>query len=166
MPDFVTLTCPSCNGRLQVIEDFDRFSCTYCGTEYLVNRNLGAVSLAPVVDGISQVKASIDRTADELTRQRLQRDASELQAELNQVTAGRFTVATWSVVAAIAVIVGVWLLVDDDFIPGLIFTATGGAALLFAYYSIRGYTLRIERIKRQLDEKLKEFKDHPAVVLK
>ncbi|MGE5224542.1 MAG: hypothetical protein ACM3PY_19075 [Omnitrophica WOR_2 bacterium] len=162
MPDFVMLTCPSCNGRLQVTQDTSRFTCAYCGNEYVVKRTLGAVSLRPVVDVIAQVKASVDRAAGELARQRLQRDASDLQAELDRATEGRFTVAVWGIVAAIAAIMGVWLLFDDEDLPGLVFIAAGGAVLLFAYYSIRGYTLRKDRLKRRLDDTLNELKNYPA----
>jgi len=38
MADFVSLTCPSCNGKLQIGKDLDRFACGYCGTEFVVNR--------------------------------------------------------------------------------------------------------------------------------
>ncbi|MFL7795121.1 MAG: hypothetical protein AB8I69_23480 [Anaerolineae bacterium] len=30
--DSITLTCPSCGGKLQVTNDIDRFACTHCGT--------------------------------------------------------------------------------------------------------------------------------------
>lgn len=42
MADFVSLTCPSCNGKLQIGKDLDRFACSYCGTEFVVNRGGGA----------------------------------------------------------------------------------------------------------------------------
>jgi len=36
MADFVSSTCPSCNGKLQIGKDLDRFACGYCGTEFVV----------------------------------------------------------------------------------------------------------------------------------
>lgn len=36
MADFVSLTCPSCNGKLQIGQELDRFACGYCGTEFVV----------------------------------------------------------------------------------------------------------------------------------
>lgn len=38
MADFVSLTCPSCNGKLQIGKDLEQFACGYCGTEFVVNR--------------------------------------------------------------------------------------------------------------------------------
>ncbi|MFN3333721.1 MAG: hypothetical protein ACK47M_14535 [Caldilinea sp.] len=38
MADFVSLTCPACNGKLQIGKDLERFACGYCGTEFIVNR--------------------------------------------------------------------------------------------------------------------------------
>lgn len=41
MADFVSLTCPSCNGKLRIGKELDRFACGYCGTEFVVNRGRG-----------------------------------------------------------------------------------------------------------------------------
>ncbi len=30
MADFVSLTCPSCNGKLQIGKDLERFACGCC----------------------------------------------------------------------------------------------------------------------------------------
>ncbi len=46
MADFVSLTCPSCNGKLQIGKDLERFACGYCGTEFVVNRGGGDFALA------------------------------------------------------------------------------------------------------------------------
>jgi hypothetical protein len=46
MADFVSLTCPSCNGKLQIAKDLERFACGYCGTEFAVNRGGGSLSVA------------------------------------------------------------------------------------------------------------------------
>jgi predicted RNA-binding Zn-ribbon protein involved in translation (DUF1610 family) len=35
MAEFITLSCPSCGGKLQVSEDLDQFACAHCGTEHL-----------------------------------------------------------------------------------------------------------------------------------
>jgi len=45
--DFVTLTCPSCGGKLQITQDIDHFACAHCGTEHTVRRSGGTISLAP-----------------------------------------------------------------------------------------------------------------------
>jgi phage FluMu protein Com len=60
MPDFITLSCPSCGHRLQITEDIDRFACAACGNEHIVNRSGGIVTLKPVIEGItrSQVHAA------------------------------------------------------------------------------------------------------------
>jgi DNA-directed RNA polymerase subunit M/transcription elongation factor TFIIS len=43
MPDFITLSCPSCGNKLQITDDIDRFACAACGNEYIVNRSGGDV---------------------------------------------------------------------------------------------------------------------------
>ena len=74
MADFVSLTCPSCNGKLQIGKDLERFACGYCGTEFVVNRGGGIVSLSPVVEGLKRVEKGVDKTASELAIARLRKD--------------------------------------------------------------------------------------------
>lgn len=78
MPDFIALTCPSCGAKLQLLRDIDQFACSHCGTEYLVNRGGGIVSLAPVVHELKQVKQGVDKTASELAIKRIEEEISEL----------------------------------------------------------------------------------------
>ncbi len=33
MPDFVTLSCPTCGGKLEITDNIERFACGYCGHE-------------------------------------------------------------------------------------------------------------------------------------
>ena len=41
MADFVTLSCPSCGGKLEVTRDIERFACAHCGREHIVKRTGG-----------------------------------------------------------------------------------------------------------------------------
>lgn len=77
MPDFITLTCPTCGGKLQITDDVERFACSHCGNEHVVRRAGGTVSLAPVMAGLKEVKASTDRVGAELAIQRLTREMDE-----------------------------------------------------------------------------------------
>ena len=66
MPDFVTLTCPACGGKLHVTKEIDKFACGHCGSEHLVRREGGLIYLAPLVAGIAQIRTGVDKTAAEL----------------------------------------------------------------------------------------------------
>lgn len=85
MPDFVTLTCPSCGGQLEITTDVDRFACGYCGTEHLVKRGGGIVTLAPVVEGIKKVQVGVDKTASELALVRLAGEIHNINQELHKL---------------------------------------------------------------------------------
>ena len=45
MGDYVSLTCPSCGGKLHVSTAIDRFACAYCGNEHIVKRGDGIILL-------------------------------------------------------------------------------------------------------------------------
>jgi ribosomal protein S27AE len=78
MPVFVTLTCPSCGGKLEITPEIDRFACGHCGNEHIVRRGGGIISIVPVVEGLREVRAGVDRTASELAIIRLKQELAEL----------------------------------------------------------------------------------------
>jgi len=80
MNEFVTLTCPSCGGKLQITNDVERFSCAHCGNEHIVRRAGGVISLEPVVEALKNVEIGVDKTATELAINRLQREINELRS--------------------------------------------------------------------------------------
>ena len=81
MADFVTLSCPSCGGKLEITKDVERFACANCGREHIVNRSGGIVSLSPVVDALKKVGVGVDKTAAELAIVRLRKEIEELQED-------------------------------------------------------------------------------------
>jgi ribosomal protein S27AE len=83
-PDFVTLTCPSCGGKLQVTNDIDRFACAHCGTEQVVRRGGGIVSLSPVLDRLAEVEAEVDEAVSELAVKQLSEEIAKLEVELER----------------------------------------------------------------------------------
>lgn len=87
MADFVTLSCPSCGGRLEITQDIERFACAHCGREHIVKRSGGIVSLSPVVDALRKVEVGVDKTAAELAIVRLHREIEDIQAHKNTLLA-------------------------------------------------------------------------------
>lgn len=83
MADFVTLSCPSCGGKLEITNDVERFACSHCGREHVVKRSGGVVSLSPVVDALNKVGVGVDKTAAELAIVRLKEEITYLQRERN-----------------------------------------------------------------------------------
>lgn len=84
MGDFVTLTCPTCGGKLQITPDIDRFACTHCGNEHLVKRSEGVIAIQPLAESLTGLKRATDRTASELAIRRLTDDLAQLQATSQQ----------------------------------------------------------------------------------
>jgi hypothetical protein len=83
--DFVTLSCPSCGGKLQITADIERFACAFCGNEHIVKRGGGIITLSPVVEGLKNVQTGVDKTASELAIQRLTREIAELERYYSQL---------------------------------------------------------------------------------
>ena len=160
MPDFITLTCPNCSGRLQITDDINRFACMYCGVEHVVRRGGGIVTLQPVVDelkkvntGISGVKVGVDRTASELAIRRLQVEIPELQRK-RQALDGALSSAEktnqrlglkdiiWLLVqsammwfvALIVVAIAAAIIIDDASTGGLVIMVVPMAVAIWHYY--------------------------------
>jgi len=78
MPDFIALSCPSCGAKLQITEDIDRFACTACGNEHIVNRSGGVFTLKPVSKGVPKVQEGVDKTTAELAIARIKDEIKQL----------------------------------------------------------------------------------------
>jgi predicted RNA-binding Zn-ribbon protein involved in translation (DUF1610 family) len=87
----VTLTCPSCGGKLQITNDIERFSCGHCGNEHMVRRNGNAISLAPVIEGLKGVKVGVDKTVSELAIKRLSEEIDNLEKEISEINSRPYT---------------------------------------------------------------------------
>jgi len=87
MPDFVTLSCPNCGGKLKVTSDIDRFACSHCGVEHIVKRGEGIISLSPVMDAIARVQSSVDVIAEDVrARKEYEKRAQEKEVISNKLS--------------------------------------------------------------------------------
>ena len=82
MTDYITMTCKSCGGKLQITPEIEDFACMYCGTEFRVKREGGIVALSPLVEQMEKVSVSTDKTASELAIVRLKEEILEIKEEL------------------------------------------------------------------------------------
>jgi predicted RNA-binding Zn-ribbon protein involved in translation (DUF1610 family) len=80
----LTLNCPSCGAPLGVSSDMERFACGYCGTEQIVERRGGTVTLKILGEAIAKVQVGTDRTAAELAIRRLRDDLVSLEMQCLQ----------------------------------------------------------------------------------
>jgi hypothetical protein len=89
VPEFITLSCPSCGNKLQITSDIDRFACSACGNEHVVNRSGGIVTLKPVIDSIKRVEVGVDKTASELAIVRLKEEICKLEGYISYFNGSR-----------------------------------------------------------------------------
>jgi len=172
MADFVSLTCPSCGGKLQITNDLDRFACAFCGTEHVVRRSGGIVALAPVVEGLKKVQVGVDKTASELAIVRLRKEIDELNQEyahLAKLKANKARGIKWNCCSgygcfslmATAIIISVVASIGQHnwhpILIGLLFGAPfglGTLAILFA-----GNTLTVKLANEDFDAKMQASTD-------
>ena len=79
MSEFITLSCPSCGGKLQITPGMDRFACGYCGNEHMVMRQGGAVFLTPIIETLQGIRTGTDKTASELAIARVNKEIVEIE---------------------------------------------------------------------------------------
>ncbi|MFC2042761.1 hypothetical protein ACFLUA_01230 [Chloroflexota bacterium] len=102
MAEYITLTCPSCGSKLNITENIDRFACSHCGNEHIVNRGDGVVTISPIVEGLEKVQRGTDKTASELAIKRLKPEIAELELR-NPKIQDRFN-------NRFITVIGLWLL--------------------------------------------------------
>jgi len=176
MADFVTLTCPNCGGKLEITNDIERFACSYCGTEHVVRRSGGVVSLIAIVDGLKGVKTGVDKTASELAIKRL-------EGELNNLISNRTRVRKHTGKPSIFLSLGATLLIG--FLCSFIFVLAEnlpifntiltivlfvlGNALLYRGISLirsenKAYRQNIRDLDMEISKKHDELEKHNAIV--
>jgi len=87
----IKLTCNCCGGKLEITDDIERFSCGHCGTEWLVNRGGGIVSLKSVEDNLEKISSSSEKTAEhskilanEIRLKKIKEKITELEKNLEE----------------------------------------------------------------------------------
>jgi ribosomal protein S27AE len=82
-PHFINLNCANCGAKLDVHDDMERFACGYCGTEMIVQRRGGTVTLKALTAAISKVQIGTDKTAAELAIARHEKEMAQLLQSLD-----------------------------------------------------------------------------------
>jgi hypothetical protein len=81
MSDLITLTCPSCGGRLEVTNNIERYVCAHCGNTHIVDPGARAESLAGEMEELKNV-SSILRLKDEI--EMLEHKRSEIDQQIGK----------------------------------------------------------------------------------
>ncbi len=76
--DVFSMTCKNCGGKIQINKDADQVLCQFCGSEYLISFNEGAVSIKVLSEGIKKIAVSSDKTASELALIRINKEKESL----------------------------------------------------------------------------------------
>ncbi|MGI6730458.1 MAG: hypothetical protein ACOX5F_00965 [Anaerovoracaceae bacterium] len=151
MSEFLTLSCPTCSGKLQITEDIDRFACAHCGNEHVVKRSGGIVSLKPVFEAMSK---GVDNTASELAIARLDKEIDEISEKIATLQTQIDASAGYLVGGLIITGIGVALWIGLE-------CATAGFGLIIpGIIGILMFVASLEKKpeKEKLQEKLKELK--------
>jgi hypothetical protein len=78
------MKCASCGAALTISPSMERFCCGYCGTEQIVERFGGTVSLRIIADAVTKVQIGTDKTAAELALVRLEKESNELNQKIEK----------------------------------------------------------------------------------
>lgn len=167
--EIINLKCPSCAGALEVTSDMDRFACGYCGSEQMVVRQGGTVSLKLVTDAISRVQVGTDKTAAELALKRLEgeiRNAEDACRRLSEKHAGEIQVYHIFGIIAAAMVFFTGLLIGVASMTSAANTAsgiavltifTGGAAVIAILILFYGNKYLQTKVKSPMEAKQLEY---------
>ncbi len=86
MDEIIALKCNSCGSKLEIYTDMETFCCGHCGTEHIVKRRGGTVSLH-LAEAVKKIQVNTNKTAAELAIPRLEKELALLKSNLNQMIA-------------------------------------------------------------------------------
>jgi predicted RNA-binding Zn-ribbon protein involved in translation (DUF1610 family) len=127
----LAMKCPSCGAMLDISNEMTRFACGYCGTEQVVERSGGTVSLKPVIEAIASVQTGTDKTAAELALKRLEGELAETKKKSENVREKGSDTTAWVMtlytIAGIFIFVGLQGIGSGNLLGTLIFVLIGTA---------------------------------------
>ena len=80
------LSCPSCNNALEIGGEIERFACMRCGTEYLVQRQGGIITLVPTAEKLQE--EGYGEAAKRLLHYEVAQLEKDLEIEMTREVAG------------------------------------------------------------------------------
>jgi hypothetical protein len=167
MPDFVTLTCPSCGAKLEIGSDIEKFACGFCGNEHIVKRSGGIVALSPLIEGIKGVKQGVDKTASELAIKRLKDEIREIRAGMPETGEGCLA-QTGMILAGLGVmmLIGGIITGDGGTIAGAVLTAAifVGLGIWLGKIEGRKKAARLKPYYDAISKKVAEINRHEAII--
>jgi DNA-directed RNA polymerase subunit RPC12/RpoP len=135
--DFITLTCPTCGGKLQITPEIDRFACAHCGKEHLVKRSEGVIAIQPLADSLTGLQRATARAAAELGLRRANEELAGIEARHS--SASRAQVEARQALKHGQVRKRSLLLASILTIPGVLF-CVGGAMVSYLLMGAAGRT--------------------------
>lgn len=81
MTEITKLSCPACGGKIEVKENSDQFTCTYCGTHLQIEKSKGEIAVRPFIQAVKTMQSSMDRNASELAINRIKPELAALEAQ-------------------------------------------------------------------------------------
>lgn len=168
MPDLVTLTCPTCGGKLQIANNIDRFACGYCGNEHIVQRSGGVISLEPVLDGLKVIKTGVDKTVSELAIQRLNAEIANLMTQKASIPTKTSGCIVFLMLFSVLLLI-ILLVVSSKGVEGSGASIFFGLLIVFFtfgfYFNGRNnIRKKISPIDEQIEEKTEELEYHRNII--
>ncbi len=126
MSTLITLTCPSCGGRLEVTNKAEQYVCVHCGNAHMIDPGVRAQSLAKEVEQM-RLKMDIRQAEEDLTTLRERQAAIEAQLGAERDTRKFMLLLIW----AMPIVVVVLGLVEGATLESTLFLALVLVSFLF-----------------------------------
>jgi DNA-directed RNA polymerase subunit RPC12/RpoP len=87
MSDFISMTCPSCGGHIQIENNLQKFFCNHCGTELLLKQDAEGI-LTPIKARDLQASAKLKEIQFSMTAMELLKSQiAELENQIKNIRA-------------------------------------------------------------------------------
>jgi hypothetical protein len=169
MTDFITLTCPSCGGKLQITRDINRFACSHCGTEQLVKRGRGIITIAPVVEEIKKVQKGVDKTAAELAIVRIRKEIIFLTQQKNEFDnkkepSGCIITVVLVVAAIISLFIAAQIVSYSEIGAGALFLVLWMGQVAILVYFWKNSQNTYNPFQDELEQKIRELAKNKKII--
>jgi len=81
MTGYITLDCQKCGGSLEISDEFEIYSCPYCGMQYLVQSSEKGITIRKLDERVSKV----ENEQTEIKINLLASDLEQIRSKINEV---------------------------------------------------------------------------------
>ena len=169
MTNNISLSCPTCGDKLKITNNMNNFACGHCGSEHIVKREGGVITLVTPDENKKVINDGVDKTESKLAIPRLEREIKQFEIELSEIRAKFTTEDCLKIATGFSIynsfLIGFMRAIENKYLSIITGMGIGIGAFLVALIGMFFITERMEvKPKKEIEKRKQEIEKHERVL--